>query len=92
MNLRKWLRDWLFASEEIALPEAPKLGTANPLDVDQGTARVHINKAMNGYIVQVLTYKHNPHGPDWTGEIVLVPEGADLMEAIRVGLVAKAIK
>ena len=91
MKLRKWLRDWLFASEEIEVAQ-PKLGTANAIDVDQGTARIHINKAMNGYIVQVLTYKHNPHGPDWTGDIVLVPEGADLMEAIRVGLVAKAIK
>jgi hypothetical protein len=85
------LRRWLLRLLNEGLPEAPKLATTSPLDVDQSTARIHINKAMNGHIVQVLTYKHNPHGPDWTGDLILVPDGADLMEAIKIALVAKAI-
>lgn len=88
--MKRTIRRWLLRL--LNEGDAPKLETANTFDaVDQSTARIHINKAMNGHIVQILTYKHNPHGPDWTGDLILVPEGADLMEAIKIGLVAKAV-
>lgn len=92
MGLRSWIRDWLFS------PEQPKQVTlaANPIDshgaFDENTTRFQVYKAVNGKVIQVMSYKHNPHGPDWTGEIYVVPDGADLMDTIKVALVAKALK
>lgn len=54
--------------------------------------RVNITKALNGHIVHVLTHKPNPYGPDWTGDVMVVPEGQDIIEAIKIGMVSAGLK
>jgi hypothetical protein len=55
------------------------------------TCRIGVMKAMNGRILEIATFKHNPHGPDWTTELFIVPEDQTLSEAITTVLVTKGL-
>lgn len=92
--MRKWLRNWLF--RQAARPEPLGVLATNPIDshgmLDENSFRLQVYKAVNGKVIQIMSYKPNPHGPDWTGEIFVVPDGGDLMETIRIALVSKALK
>lgn len=94
MMLKQWIRNWLFSSSQPKVSAAEL--TASPIDshggLDENTIRFQVYKAVNGKVIQVMHYKHNPVGPDWKGEIFVVPDGADLMDTIRVALVSKALK
>lgn len=47
---------------------------------------------MNGRLLEVSTYKHNPHGPDWTTELFIVPEDQTLAQSITTILTLKSVK
>lgn len=53
--------------------------------------RIGILKAMNGRVLEVSTYKPNPHGPDWSSEMFIVPEGQNLSEALTMLLALKGL-
>jgi hypothetical protein len=53
--------------------------------------RIGVMKAMNGRILEVSTYKHNNHGPDWTNEMFIVPEDQTLTQALTTLLVMKGL-
>ena len=55
------------------------------------TLRIGVMKAMNGCILEISTYKHNPHGPDWTTEMFIVPEDQTLTQALTTLLVMKGL-
>lgn len=55
------------------------------------TCRIGVIKAMNGRILEVSTYKHNPHGPDWTTEMFIVPEDQTLTQALTTLLTLKGL-
>ena len=92
MNLIKSkLRSWLL--DEPVQSSAPNpwggkpIATAEVAEVEGPAAlRVNIHRAMNGYTVQVMRFKHNPHGPDWTGELLVCKSSDELMDAIKTGI------
>lgn len=53
---------------------------------------LNIMNAMNGKIVQIRTYQPQKHGPDWSTEYYLVPEGERLSDAVTVLLMAKNLE
>lgn len=79
----------LLTQSKRSTPPMP-VSISDDITTDQ-MLRIQINKATNGHVVQVQSYKHNPHGPDWTGELYVVPSGESLLEAIKTGLVARAL-
>ena len=79
----------LLTQSKRSTPPMP-VSISDDITTDQ-MLRIQISKATNGHVVQVQSYKHNPHGPDWTGELYVVPSGESLLEAIKTGLVARAL-
>lgn len=55
------------------------------------TFRIGVMKAMNGRLIEMSTFKHNPHGPDWTTELFIVPEDQTLGQAITMVLTLKGL-
>lgn len=53
--------------------------------------RIGVLKAMNGRVLELSTFKPNPHGPDWTTEMFIVPEDQTLNEAIGMLLTLKGM-
>jgi len=53
--------------------------------------RLGVMKAMNGRVLEVATFKHNPHGPDWTTEMFIVPEDQTLTQALTTLLILKGL-
>lgn len=76
--------------------KGPKV--SNPIEIAsdgmeaQAKIRFGIIKAMNGSLIEVATYKHNPHGPDWKHEVYIVRENETLSDAIKVILATKALE
>lgn len=52
--------------------------------VTTGSIQFTINKAENGHVITFSRYRPNPHGPDWTNQLYVVPTGTDLFESLRV--------
>lgn len=46
---------------------------------------------MNGRLLEVSTYKHNLHGPDWTTELFIIPDDQTLAQSIVTILTLKSI-
>lgn len=89
--LRKLLNFLRGPQKESVWADKP-ISVASPADELPTAYRINITRALNGHIVHVLTHKSNPYGPDWTGDVTVVPEGADLMEAIKIGIAAAGLK
>lgn len=53
--------------------------------------RLGVVHAANGRILEMSTYKHNPHGPDWTSELFIVPEDQTLAQSITTILTLKGL-
>lgn len=72
--------------------EAPALASVKSVGSNsEPTLRLGVINAMNGKAIEISTFKHNPHGPDWTSQLFLVPEHQTLAEAITMVLVLKNI-
>ena len=93
--MRKWIRNWIFR-QTAQKDSFGAVTAATPLDAQGGLGenamRFQVYKAVNGKVIQVMHYKHNPHGPDWTGELFVVPDDGDLMDTIKIAIVSKALK
>lgn len=91
MGLRTWLVNWLVKGQ------APNkkmidLESAQPIEFDELKAmRFTIVKAINGHMIQIGRYKPNPHGPDWKFDTYLVPEGTDMVDAIKTCITLGAL-
>lgn len=58
----------------------------------QPSMRFSVIKAVNGRILEVGTYKPNPHGPDWTFDMYIVGENERISAAIERLLVIKKLE
>ena len=91
--MRKWLVKWLmrkelreremYAARDIAVEEA----VAKP----QPKVRIGTMDVMNGKLLEVATYKQNPHGPDWKTEYYILEEGRPLAEQIAVVMTMRGL-
>lgn len=54
--------------------------------------RLTVHNAINGKLIEIGTYKHNPHGPDWTFETYILPEGQSLSEGFATVLAIKHLE
>ena len=90
--MREWLKNWLFKEEiekqrkrereiygEVAVA-APE----EAVDKPRPKVRIAVMEAMNGKLLEVLSYQRNPHGPDWKSEYYILEEGKSLAEQIAV--------
>ena len=57
----------------------------------QASFRLGVIAASNGRILEMSTYKRNPHGPDWTIELFIVPEDQTLAQCISTILTVKGL-
>lgn len=88
MNLINKIRQSLRSSNSNQGAVLVSAGMSLELNADRAM-RIEIFPALNGRIVQVGTYKPNPHGPDWTWDMYIVPEGESLVDALSVLLALK---
>lgn len=58
-----------------------------PLHEIPAATQVELINAVNGRILRVAKYTPNPHGPDWTHTLYMVPEDQSLPDAIATCLV-----
>ncbi len=87
--VKRKLRQWLQHPDDsiaFAAPEGPKTVADGA-----NTMRINVNKVIGGYVIMVESYKPNRHGPDWTGETMIVPDGKDLMDAIKTLITMKMV-
>ena len=95
MGLRTLLRDWLIAPDRPRpsdLRAAIASNMTSPIDEDgRDATRITINKAVNGHVIQIGKFRPNPHGPDWTYELYLVPDGTDMVDSIRTCITLGAL-
>ena len=54
-----------------------------------GKVRFCLHTAINGRILEIMTYAPNPHGPDWTSEFYLVGDGEKLSDTLTMLLIAR---
>lgn len=95
--MRKLLRKfivWVMGANE--REEKLSRGVAIGLEQDstpssQPKFRLGVIAAANGRILEMSTHKPNPHGPDWTSELFIVPEDQTLAECITTILTIKGL-
>lgn len=89
-NLIKRIIHW-------AIADSPKTNSvlgivdSTPRSEVTPSLRIGVLKAMNGCVLEVATFKHNPHGPDWTSDMFIVPEDQTLTQALTTLLVLKGL-
>jgi hypothetical protein len=91
--MRKLLRNfvvWVMGANE--RDDRPVLATGQDIqERTQASFRLGVIAASNGRILEMSTYKRNPHGPDWTSELFIVPEDQTLAECISTILTVKGL-
>lgn len=94
-RLRIWLRNWLTREPQKQTSLLAKAIAADSQGVEGADEaaefRFSIGRAINGKIVTISKFKRNPHGPDWTHQLYLVPEGEDLMDAVKTCMTITAL-
>ena len=82
-----------FADEiRITDSSAPTPPSGGSLNTNGAFTNISIVPAINGRIIQIGNYRANMHGPDWTYEHYIVPEGESLEGAMTVILLMKGMK
>ena len=87
--MREWLKKWLF-KDEIAAQNARErdisvtMSPEEAVDKPKPKVRIAVMEAMNGKMLEVLSYQRNNHGPDWKTEYYILEEGLPLAEQIAV--------
>ena len=88
MGIRRLIYNWL--TKPVRKPNfgiATEQAAGTTLTAEY---RLTIGRAINGSVITVSKFKRNPHGPDWTHQLYVVPEGTDLMDSIRTCLAIQA--
>ena len=83
-TLRKLIR-WATSDDK----EKAILTSASALGDSQATFRIGVVEAINGTVLEISTFKRNPHGPDWTSKMFIVREDQPMHEAIAMLLLSK---
>ena len=66
--------------------------TGSVLNFNGAYSNISVINAINGRIIQIGNYQPNNHGPEWTYEHFIVPEGEPLEPAIATILLMKGMK
>jgi hypothetical protein len=93
--MRKLLRKfvvWVMGANERRDEDSPVVGlVGQSAEPPQASFRLGVIAASNGRILEMSTYKRNPHGPDWTSELFIVPEDQTLAQCISTILTVKGL-
>ncbi len=95
--IAKVLREWIHQSH-LEDERKNKLGLAMPMETSAASqpqpphARFGLLQVMNGKVLEVCTYKHNPHGPDWTTTYWILNEEQPLAEQLAVVMKLKGLE
>lgn len=93
--MRQWLRRWLFSDTHGVV--RTRLG----LDVGETNAgsqpemphtRFGVLEVMNGKVLEVCSFKRNPHGPDWTTTYWILNDTQPLAEQLAVVMAMKGLE
>ena len=71
--------------------DRPVLVSEQDQERPQASFRLGVINAANGRILEMSTFKRNPHGPDWTSELFIVPDDQTLAECISTILTVKGL-
>ena len=82
--MKNWIRRWLGLPTPI---DSLALSSPQPRTEQEAKLRVELIEACNGRVLQIGKYKPNPHGPDWSFTLYVVPDDQDLPAAIATALV-----
>ena len=86
--MKNAIRRWLGISNLVPTCQDVTIAPAAPNTLDVSPVRrIEVLSAVNGQILQMGTYKSNPHGPDWTYKLYIVDDSQSLPEAIAAALV-----
>lgn len=85
--MKNWIRRWLGLPTERATIDLRLGSTTQPRTEQEAKLRVELIEACNGRVLQIGKYKPNPHGPDWSFTLYVVPDDQDLPAAIATALV-----
>lgn len=92
MGIRKAIRNWLVGDMQDARDDRPVMVSAGVLrEAAESGAKVRFSlvEALNGRLIEVSTFKHNPHGPDWTTQLYIMREDESVGDAINTLMVLK---
>ena len=93
--MRKWLRNWLFKDSEERVKMRLGLDTCETNASSQPEAphaRFGVLNVMNGKVLEVCTFKRNPHGPDWSTTYWILNEEQSLAEQLAVVMTMKNLE
>jgi len=91
--MRRMLKNimlWVMAADREET-KAMAISIEDSHNTSQPSFRLGVIAASNGRILEMSTYKRNPHGPDWTSELVIVPEDQTLAQCITTILTVKGL-
>lgn len=92
--MRKLIRKfvlWVLNANADERTIAPTISIEDSHNTSQPAFRLGVIAASNGRILEMSTYKRNPHGPDWTVELFIVPEDQTLAQCITTILTVKGL-
>ena len=92
--MRAWLRRWLFGDshEVIRARLGMDVGETNAgSQPEMPHVRFGMLDVMNGKVLEVCSFKRNPHGPDWTTTYWILNEEQPLSEQIAVVMKLKGL-
>jgi hypothetical protein len=86
--MKNAIRRWLGIPTPITEYQDVTIAGAYPSTLEvPPVRRIEVINAVNGQILQMGTYKSNPHGPDWTFKLYIVDDSQSLPEAIAAAMV-----
>ena len=69
------------------------LATRSPSELRaESDVKFGVINALNGKIIEISTYKHNPNGPDWTHQCYIVKDEETLAEAMATVITLKGLE
>lgn len=92
--MRKLIKNfilWVMGEKSKAISSSIGLDAEVSQGRPQASFRLGVITAANGRILEMSTFKRNPHGPDWTTELFIVPEDQTLGECITTILTVKGL-
>ncbi len=91
MGLRTRFLRWLQSDNKPVLVGRSDVAITAEAADENAELRFSIGKAINGRVITISKFKRNPHGPDWTHQLYVVPEGTDLMDSIKTCIIINAL-
>ena len=96
MSIRRWIRDWLLKQEERTLMlsgDRQMLAETNASSSpEMPHTRFGVLRVMNGRLLEVCSFKRNPHGPDWTTTYWILNEEQSLADQLAVVMTMKGLE